>query len=70
MAQWLDTEVPNALACEAARIGYGSVTGETRGKVVEVRENTRARVLEKALTLVSIVVFCRCPLCAARRRAW
>ena len=51
-AQWLDTEVPKALACEVSGIGYGSVTGETRGRVVEARENTRAKVLEKALTLV------------------
>ena len=33
-------------------ISYGSVTGKTRGKVEETRENTRAKVLEKALTTV------------------
>ena len=30
-AHWLDTEVPNALACEVSEIGYGSVTWETAG---------------------------------------
>ena len=51
-AQWLDAEVPKALACEVSKVGYGSVTGETLGRVVEARENTMAKVLEKALTLV------------------
>ena len=46
---WLDTEVPKALACEVSGIGYGSVTW---GRVVEARENTRAKVLKKALTMV------------------
>ena len=49
-ALWLDAEVPKALACETVGIGYGCVTGETRGRVVEARENTRAKVLEKILT--------------------
>ena len=30
----LDTEVAKALACKVASFGYGSVTKETRGKVV------------------------------------
>ena len=51
-AQWLDTEVPKAHACEGDGISYGSVTEETRGRVVEARENDRTKVLEKALTSV------------------
>ena len=33
-------------------LGKGSLSGSTRGKVTEAVENTRAKVLEKALSLV------------------
>ena len=36
----LDTEVAKALVRKVAGIGYSSVTGETRGKVEEARDNT------------------------------
>jgi hypothetical protein len=48
-AAWLGEEVPKALGCTFQAIGDGSVTGETRGRLVEARENQRAKVLTKAL---------------------
>ena len=40
VALLLDTEVANALVRKVAGIGYSSLTGETRGKVAEARDNT------------------------------
>ena len=48
-AEWLGEEVPSALDWAVEGIGDGSVSGDSRSKVVEAMENTRAKVLNKAL---------------------
>ena len=46
---FLGEELPGVMAAPTGSIGDGSVTGSTRGKVVEARENLRAKVLDKVL---------------------
>ena len=48
-AAWLGEEVPAILDTVVQGIGDGSVTGETRGKIVTALENQRSKVLTKAL---------------------
>ena len=43
-SEWLGEEVPEILLTLVEGIGDGSVTGGTRGKIVEALENTRAKV--------------------------
>ena len=51
-AAWLGEEVPEVLSSHVEGIGKGSVSGTTRKSITEAVENTRAKVLEKALGLV------------------
>ena len=50
-ADWLGREVEEVFVAGVEGVGGGSVTGETRGKIVEAREKTRALLLSKALGL-------------------
>ena len=45
----LGEEVKEVFQVREEGVGCGSVTGETRGKVVEAREMTRAKLLKQAL---------------------
>ena len=47
--RWLGGEEPKVLACGVEGIGDGSVSGETRRRLTEARENWRAKVLTKKL---------------------
>ena len=51
-AVWLGEEVPEILKSPVEGIGKGSVSGATRKSITEAVENTRAKVLAKALDLV------------------
>ena len=46
---WLGLELAGVLASPVEGFGDGSVSGATRGKIVEALEDTRARLLAKAL---------------------
>ena len=46
-AEWLGEEIPGVLNVAVEGIGDGSVSGDTRGKVVEAIENTRSKVPDK-----------------------
>ena len=46
---FLGEELPLVMATTTIGIGEGSVSGATRGRVVEARENVRAKVLDKLL---------------------
>ena len=48
-AGWLGEEVSEVFLVREEGVGCGSVTGETRGKLVEAREKTRAKLLIQAL---------------------
>ena len=48
-AAWLDKEVESVFKVALPGLGSGSVTGETRGKIVSAREKTRALLLAKSL---------------------
>ena len=48
-AEWLGEEVMEVFQVREEGVGCGSVTGETRGKLVQAREQTRAKLLIKAL---------------------
>ena len=48
-ADWLGEDVTEVFQVREEGVGCGSVTGETRGKVVEAREKTRAKLLIRAL---------------------
>ena len=50
--RWLEEEEPKVLACDVAGIGDGSVTGDTRRRLTEARENWRAKVMDKGLEQV------------------
>ena len=49
---WLQEPLPEALSSQLAGLGDGSTSGETRKRLVEAIECTRAKVLAKALELV------------------
>ena len=55
-ADWLGVELPSAVAISVEGVGAdsgsGSVTGATRGRVVDAIESLRSKVLEKALSEV------------------
>ena len=51
-AEYIAEDVPEVLSSLVQGLGNGSVSGETRKKVVEARENVRAKVLQKALSEV------------------
>ena len=46
---WLESGLEGALGASIEGIGDGSVSGETRGHIMECLENSRAKVLVKAL---------------------
>ena len=46
---FLGEELPLVMATTTKVMGEGSVSGATRGQVVEARENARAKVLDKLL---------------------
>ena len=48
-AECLGEEVLEVFQVREDGVGCGSVTGETRGKLVEAREKTRSKLLIKAL---------------------
>ena len=48
-SEWLGEEVTEIFQLREKGVGCGSVTGETRGKIVEAREKTRAKLLIRAL---------------------
>ena len=48
-SEWLGEEVTEVFQVREGGMGCGSVTGETRGNIVEARDKTRAKVLSKAL---------------------
>ena len=48
-AEWLGKEAEEVFTVPVAALGMGSVSGETRGKIVGAREKTRALLLEKSL---------------------
>ena len=49
---WLVEPTPEVLEVPVEGVGDGSVSGATRKRITEARENLRAKVLEKALSLV------------------
>ena len=48
-ADWLGDDIPEVIATPIKGIGGESVSGETRGRIVEAVEKTRAKILTKAL---------------------
>jgi hypothetical protein len=50
-AEWLNKETDPVFTSVAVGLGNGSTTGETRRKVMEAVERTRALLLAKALKL-------------------
>ena len=50
-ANWLGEDVEHVFTVPLAGIGEGSVTGNTRGRIVAAREKSRALLLAKALAL-------------------
>ena len=49
VAAWLGEDVKEVFQVREEGVGCGSVTGETRGKIVEAREMTRSKLLIRAL---------------------
>ena len=50
-AKWLDSDLDHVFTVPLEGFGEGSTTGKTRGDIVTARENTRAVMLGKALSL-------------------
>ena len=48
-AEWMEREMEPVFTVAVSGLGEGSVSGETRGKIVSAREKTRALLLNKAL---------------------